>query len=144
MAGKPKQNMVPHLCKCIYVDPGTKTCAQSARAEAAAADESALRPPSFRPSLSHSASWSHSLQPPVSTWPGGPSTSATPSPLPSPLLFNTSLPPLPKRGGVHRVSSKTLCCHGPQPCSPNLAKTCASYLLRSVHHGTLWITPPRY
>jgi hypothetical protein len=87
MAGKPKQNMVPHLCKCIYVDPATKTHAQSARAEA---DES-------RPGLSHSASWSHMLQPPASTWPGGPSTSATPSPLPSPLLFNTSLPLLKRR-----------------------------------------------
>jgi len=97
MAGKPKQNMVPHLCKCIYVDPATKTRAQAARAEATAADESALRQASRHPSLSHSVSWSH-LQLPVSAWPGGPSISATLlSPLPSPMLFDTSLPAPPKR-----------------------------------------------
>ena len=139
MAGKPKQNMVPHLCKCIYVDPATKTRAQAARAEATAADESALRQASRHPSLSHSVSWSH-LQLPVSAWPGGPSTSATLlSPLPSPMLFDTSLPAPPK---WRRTSSifRTLGRHGPQPCSPNSAKTCASYLLQSVHHGTLRIT----
>jgi len=133
LAGKPKQNMVPHLCKCIYVDPTTKTRAQFARAETTAADESALCQAFRRPSLSHSVSWSH-LQLPVSAWPGGPSTSATPSPLPSRLLFDTSLPAPPKR----RRTLRTLGCHGPQPCSPNSA--CANYLLRSVHHGTLRIT----
>ena len=84
MAGKPKQNMVPHLCKCIYVDPATKTHAQSARAEATA-DESRT------PSLSHSASWSHMLQPPASAWSGGPdSTPPRPVPktaIPLKLLF---------------------------------------------------------
>lgn len=87
MAGKPKQTMVPHLCKCIYVDPATKARAQAAKLDAAkAGDEQPHR-------LLHSASWSHTIQPPAmatssATQSGG--TYAL-SPLPSPLLLSTTL-----------------------------------------------------
>jgi hypothetical protein len=96
MAGKPKQNMVPHLCKCIYIDPATKQHALAAKANAAAADNS-MQPHQ----LAHSNSWSHSIQASAtssSAWPSG-SVLATPSPLPSPLLLSTVTPfmePLPK------------------------------------------------
>jgi hypothetical protein len=103
--------MVPHLCKCVHVDPATRTRAQSARAEAAATDALEQHQPTRR--LSHSTSWSHSLQPPASssnTWPGGPSISGTPSPLPSPLLLATSLnmDPLPKRRRTSSVLDSPL------------------------------------
>ena len=87
MAGKPKQNMVPHLCKCVYVDPATKKRAQAAKAEVTAVDVSA-QPQQLSLSINQ-----YSLQPNAASptgWPGV-STSAAPSPLPSPLLLSTSL-----------------------------------------------------
>ena len=97
MAGKPKQNMVLHLCRCIYVDPATKQRALATKTDAAAADNS-MQPHR----LAHSNSWSHSIQASTassSAWSSG-SVLATPSPLPSPLLLSMVAPfmePLPKR-----------------------------------------------
>ena len=42
MTGKLKQNMVPHLIKCTYVDPATRACAQTAKSEATAAEQTAV------------------------------------------------------------------------------------------------------
>ena len=90
MAGKPKQNMVPHLMKCIYVDPATRARAQAAKNEATAVEHSAV--PRH---LSHSASWSQpsNLHPQcmlLNMWPSTSRTS-TLSPLPSPLLLSTPI-----------------------------------------------------
>jgi hypothetical protein len=81
MAGKPKQNMVPHLSKCTYVDPATKALALEARTEPV--DGFVLQQHPQRPS--------QPLRPILTTWSNMPSISATPSPLPSPLLLSTSL-----------------------------------------------------
>jgi len=96
MAGKPKKNMVPHLIKCIYVDPATRACAQAAKDEATAIEHSAVP---WR--LSHLASWSQpsNLHPQcmlLNMW-SSTSHTSTLSPLPSPLLLSTLIfaePPL--------------------------------------------------
>ena len=84
MAGKPGQNMVPHLSKCVYVAPDVKSRAIT------------------RATAIQNTSIGRSVSMPLSAivFPGAdhPSTfpaiaiSATPSPVPSPLLF---APPLP-------------------------------------------------
>jgi hypothetical protein len=91
--------MLPHLRKCAFVDPATRARAELARDDAAPNElAQPHQPRSFTRTLSHSASWSHPFHPPLSistTWPSGPSGSATPSPLPSPLLLPTLLNPDP-------------------------------------------------
>ena len=102
MAGKPKQNMVPHLCKCVYVDPATRALAQAAKAAEVATDDQQPQ------CLSHSASWSHPMHPRTAVsapcqWAGSllAFTTPGPSPLPSPLLLATPInlnpEPMPKR-----------------------------------------------
>ena len=91
MAGKPGQNMVPHLSKCVYVAPDVKSHAiteVNAKKNRATAIQNT------------SIGCSVSMPLPAIVFPGAdhPSTfptitiSATPSPAPSPLLF---APPLP-------------------------------------------------
>jgi hypothetical protein len=85
MAGKPKQNMVPHLSKCVLVDPLIRALAETAKA-AITTEKSAVPQHLLR-----SSSWSHSVSP---ACPSGPSLS-TLSPLPSPLLLSIPLLPEP-------------------------------------------------
>jgi hypothetical protein len=85
MAGKPKQNMVPHLSKCVLVDPLVRALAEAAKA-AITTEQSAV--PQH---LLHSSSWSCSVSP---ACPSGPSLS-TLLPLPSPLLLSIPLLPEP-------------------------------------------------
>jgi hypothetical protein len=85
MAGKPKQNMVPHLSKCVLVDPLIRALAEAAKASITT-EQSAV--PQH---LSRSSSWSRSESP---ACPPGPSLS-TLSPLPSPLLLSIPLFPEP-------------------------------------------------
>jgi hypothetical protein len=95
MAGKPKQNMVPHLCKCVYVNPSIRASAQAAKTDTAAIEQSAVPQ-----RLSHSASWSHLQVPQFSTSTAWlPGASLPPSPLPNPLLLSTPIltEPLTKR-----------------------------------------------
>lgn len=88
MAGKPKQNMVKHLIKCIYVTHDVR-----ARAAEEQRQDAAPRPPA------QSASWSHGTRPPplittamVNAWAGpSNSTSITPSPIARPLLLSIPL-----------------------------------------------------
>ena len=75
MAGKPKKNMVPHLSKCVHVDPSVRALAQTAKTAA---------------TMEKSAAPRHLSQPAASTaWP------PCPSPLPSPLLLSVPLLPEP-------------------------------------------------
>ena len=84
MAGKPKQNMVPHLSKCTWVDPSVRTFAEAEKT-ANVMEQSAV--PQH---LLHLSSWSHSTsESPV--YPLGLSL----SPLPSPLLLSIPLYPEP-------------------------------------------------
>lgn len=84
MAGKPKQNMVPHLSKCTWVDPSVRTFAEAEKT-ANVTERSAV--PQH---LSRSSSWSRSTsESPV--YPLGLSL----SPLPSPLLLSIPLYPEP-------------------------------------------------
>ena len=87
MAGKPQQNMVPHLLKCALVACDVKSMAEKEQEDKKSATRTRT--------LSHSASWSYGLRPPALTTSlalpfASTSTSATPSPLPSPAL-----PPMP-------------------------------------------------
>lgn len=87
MAGKPKQNMVKHLTKCIHVAPDVKAFA--------VAEQGQVAPP-----LVHAASWSHGTRPPPlittalgNAWAGSSANtmSVTPSPIASPLLLSIPL-----------------------------------------------------
>jgi hypothetical protein len=97
MAGKPKQNMVPHLCKCSKVDPATRARALATKAEGTDDPQPAQHQQIRR--LSHAASWSHPLHSGAALssallLPGPPLFSPMISPLLSPLLLARSLSPL--------------------------------------------------
>ena len=79
MAGKPKQNMVPHLRKCTWVDPSIRAFAKAEKATSVTAQSAVPQ---------HLSSWSHSVSP---AFPSGSSL----SPLPSPLLLSIPLLPEP-------------------------------------------------
>jgi hypothetical protein len=111
MAGKPKQNMVPHLSKCVLVDPLVRALAEAAKA-------AILMEQSTMPQhLSCSSSWSHSISP---TCPPGPSLSML-SPLPSPLLLSIPLLPEPVSKCKHMSSTfEDLPLSAKAPCTPAL------------------------
>jgi hypothetical protein len=97
MAGKLKQNMVPHLCKCSKVDPATRACALAAKAEGTDDPQPAQHQQIHH--LSHAASWSHPLHSGAASslallLPGPPLFSPMISQLLSPLLLARSLSPL--------------------------------------------------
>ena len=85
MAGKPKQNMVPHLSKCVLVDPSVRSLAEASKATIMTQQSAVPQ------HLSRSSSWSRSVSP---AYPPGPSL-PTLSPLPSPLLLSIPLFPEP-------------------------------------------------
>jgi hypothetical protein len=95
MAGKPKQNMVPHLSKCVLVDPLIRALAETAKT-AITTEQSAVSQ-----HLSRSSSWSCSVSP---ACPPGPSVS-TLSPLPSPLLLSIPVHPEPVSKRKHMSST---------------------------------------
>ena len=121
MAGKPKQNMVPHLSKCTWVDPSVRTFAEAEKT-ANVTERSAV--PQH---LSCSSSWSRStsespIYPLVSCsqqsmgteakWTRGCSvptgmrgSGLSLSPLPSPLLL--SIPLYPEPVSKHKRMSST-------------------------------------
>lgn len=85
ISGKPGQPMVPHLSKCVYVAP---------ELQARAAEEIKGKKGRFPPILGRSASMplpitTGSDYPTTSGWTRA--TSATPSPVPSPLLLSAPL-----------------------------------------------------
>lgn len=87
IAGKPKQNMVPHLIKCPFVSREARESAIKARDEEKPQVVGHGRPgPSTHsslsvPSLARSSSWTYGTQPYSSNSPLIGSYSATPSPL---------------------------------------------------------------
>ena len=101
-----KKNMVPHLTKCVYVAPDVGARAEAWRkaesgklSEVAGAGLSTLLAPLRPPVLAHSRSWTY----------GSTNTSATPSPLASPLLLSPfHLTPLPPP----RKDIRTTLCRG--------------------------------
>jgi hypothetical protein len=118
MAGKPKQNMIPHLVKCSLTSVVVKNLARGALGLPLLAEDGTLpitagQPMSGQPTrtLTHAASWSSGMRPHpainTNMWGNmgtGSLNSASPSPLPSPLLLSAPFEPSLKR---RRTSSFT-------------------------------------